>query len=111
MRCRAGLSHVIVKEVIVDYVLSLVRATRAETAGNWARYISFGASPRASLSLLHAARAHAFLRKRAFVTPDDVKALVVDVLRHRIGLTYEAEAEGINLNWLIRQIVSSVRTP
>jgi len=111
MRCRSGLSHVIVKDIIVDYVLSLVRATRSKGSGNWGRYISFGASPRASLALLHAARAHAFLRERAFVTPDDVKELVVDVLRHRIGLTYEAEAEGVNVNWLIRQIVSNVRTP
>ena len=111
MRCRLGLSHIIVKDIIVDYVLSLVRATRSKGSGNWGRYISFGASPRASLALLHAARAHAFLRERAFVTPDDVKGLVADVLRHRIGLTYEAEAEGVNLNWLIRQIVSNVRTP
>ena len=111
MACREGLSHVLVKDIIVDYVLSLVRGTRKEGGSNLARYISFGASPRASLSLLHAARAHAFIQGRSFVTPDDVKPLVADVLRHRIGLTYEAQAEGIHHDWLIRQLVQQTRTP
>ena len=111
MACRKGLSHIMVKEIIVDYVLSLVRGTRKEAGSNLARYISFGASPRASLSLLHAARAHAFIQGRTFVTPDDVKPLVADVLRHRIGLTYEAQAEGIHHDWLIRQLVQQTRTP
>lgn len=111
MACREGLSHVMVKDIIVDYVLSLVRGTRKEGGSNLARYISFGASPRASLSLLHAARAHAFIQGRSFVTPDDVKPLVADVLRHRIGLTYEAQAEGIHHDWLIRQLVQQTRTP
>ena len=109
--CRAGLSHIMVKEIIVDYVLSLVRGTRKEGGSNLARYIAFGASPRASLSLLHAARAHAFIQGRSFVTPDDIKPLVADVLRHRIGLTYEAQAEGIHHDWLIRQLVQQTRTP
>lgn len=109
--CREGLSHIMVKEIIVDYVLALVRGTRKEGGSNLARYISFGASPRASLSLLHAARAHAFIQGRSFVTPDDVKPLVADVLRHRIGLTYEAQAEGIHHDWLIRQLVQQTRTP
>ena len=111
LACRSGLSHVTVKDIIVDYVLSLVRGTRKEGGSNLARYISFGASPRASLSLLHAARAHAFVQGRTFVTPDDVKPLVADVLRHRIGLTYEAQAEGIHHDWLIRQLVQQTRTP
>ncbi len=111
MACREGLSHIMVKDIIVDYVLSLVRGTRKEGGSNLARYISFGASPRASLSLLHAARANAFLQGRSFVTPDDVKPLVADVLRHRIGLTYEAMAEGIHHDWLIRQLVQQTRTP
>ena len=111
MACREGLSHIMVKDIIVDYVLSLVRGTRKEGGSNLARYISFGASPRASLSLLHAARAHAFIQGRSFVTPDDVKPLVADVLRHRIGLTYEAQAEGIHHDWLIRQLVQQTRTP
>lgn len=111
MRCREGLSHVMVKEIIVDYVLSLVRGTRNDGGSHLSRYISFGASPRASLSLLHAARAHAFIQGRSFVTPDDVKPLVADVLRHRIGLTYEAQAEGIHHDWLIRQLLQQTRTP
>jgi MoxR-like ATPase len=111
MACRSGLEHILVKEIIVDYVLALVRNTRGEEGGTLSRYIAFGASPRASLSLLHASRAHAFMQGRTFVTPDDVKALVADVLRHRIILTYEAEAEGVNHDWLIRQLLQQTRTP
>ena len=111
MACRTGLEHVLVKDLILEYVLSLVRETRSQAGNPLSRYISFGASPRASLSLLHAARAHAFVQGRAFVTPDDVKALAADVLRHRIVLTYEAEAEGVHHDWLIRQLLQQVKTP
>ena len=113
--CRAdGLSRRIVACHGQRYhcrLCTLFGGTRKEGGSNLARYISFGASPRASLSLLHAARAHAFIQGRSFVTPDDVKPLVADVLRHRIGLTYEAQAEGIHHDWLIRQLVQQTRTP
>ena len=75
------------------------------------RFIQFGASPRATISLAAAARAHAFLEGRGFVTPDDVKAMGHDVLRHRVLLTYEAEAEGLSAEDVISRVFQKVRTP
>ena len=75
------------------------------------RYIEFGASPRATLSLAQAARAYAFLEGRGYVTPDDVKAMGPDVLRHRVLLTYEAEAEGLTAEAVIEKVFAKVKTP
>ncbi len=102
------------EQVVADYIVDVVQATRkpAEVGlGDMARYIEFGASPRATLSLAASARAHAFLEGRGFVTPDDVKALGPDVLRHRVLLTYEAEAEGVNPEAVIARIFQQVKTP
>jgi MoxR-like ATPase len=74
-------------------------------------YISYGGSPRASINLALAAKAHAFLQKRAFVIPEDVRAIAPDVLRHRIGLTYEAEADSITENDIIKEILTRVDIP
>ena len=108
----------VVKEVYVDdkvreYVLDLVRATRepAEYKLSIAPLISHGASPRATLFLTRAARAHAFLRGRGFVTPDDVKAIGAMVLRHRISVSYEAEAEELTSEDLVRSIFDHVEVP
>jgi MoxR-like ATPase len=108
----------VVKEVYVDdkvreYVLDLVRATRqpAEYKLSIAPLISHGASPRATLFLTRAARAHAFLRGRGFVTPDDVKAIGAMVLRHRITVSYEAEAEELTSEDLVRSIFDHVEVP
>ena len=109
--CQDGLEHVKVQDSILNYILRLVRATRDHEATGLGHYIEFGASPRASLALLHASRAHAFLCRRAYVTPDDVKMLAADVLRHRIVRSYEAQAEGIHMDWLLRQILQKIRTP
>jgi len=101
-------------EKIVDYIIEIVFATRTpEDAGltKIKPYISYGASPRATLALQHAAKAHAFLKKRHFVTPDDVKAVAHPILRHRITLTYEAEADGVRTDEVITQILSTVRSP
>ena len=100
------------ESVVSDYIVDVIHATRfpAEVGLDAARYIEFGASPRATLSLAAAARAHAFLEGRGFVTPDDVKALGPDVLRHRVLLTYEAEAEGITVEQVIEQVFQNVRT-
>jgi MoxR-like ATPase len=76
-----------------------------------ADFIEFGASPRASIYLNMAARAHAFLRRRGFVMPDDIKAIGADVLRHRILLTYEAEAEEISSEDIIRKIFERIDVP
>jgi MoxR-like ATPase len=108
----------VVKEVYVDdkvreYVLDLVRATRepAEYRLSIAPLIAHGASPRATLFLTRAARAHAFLRGRGFVTPDDVKAIGAMVLRHRISISYEAEAEELTSEDLVRSIFDHVEVP
>ena len=101
-------------ERIKEYVLDLVAATRRPAdAGlpDLAPLIEFGASPRAAIFLLRAAKAHAFLRGRAYVTPDDIKALGLDVLRHRVILTYRADAEGMGPDALLRRIFEAVPVP
>jgi MoxR-like ATPase len=73
--------------------------------------IEYGASPRASVFLAQAARAHAFVQGRAFVEPDDVKSIAMDVLRHRIVVTYEAEAEGLDAESIVQRILAGVEVP
>ena len=73
--------------------------------------ISFGSSPRGSISLATAAKCYAFIKRRGYVIPEDVRAIVVDVLRHRIGITYEAEAENITSVDIINQIVNEIEVP
>jgi MoxR-like ATPase len=99
---------------IKEYVLDLVGATRRPAdAGlaDLAPLIEFGASPRAAIFLLRAAKAHAFMRGRAYVTPDDIKALALDVLRHRVILTYRADAEGVGPDALLGRILEAVPVP
>ena len=101
-------------ELITDYIVKLVDATRNPEKYGLAKlkaYIMHGASPRATLALHHACRAYAFLRKRHFVTPDDVKAIVSSVLRHRIMMSFEADAEQISSDTVIQKIVDVVPTP
>ncbi|MEC7947868.1 MAG: AAA family ATPase [Myxococcota bacterium] len=100
--------------VVASYIVNIVHATRDPArAGlpDLGRLVEFGASPRATLSLAAAARAHAFLEGRGYVTPDDVKAMGLDVLRHRVLLTYEAEAEGLAVDEVILRIFERVPTP
>ena len=109
----------IVKQVYVDekikqYIVNIVFATRQpEEFGlqQLAPLISWGASPRASLHLLTAARAHAFLKHRGYVIPEDIKAIAMDVLRHRVILTYEAEAEELTPEDIVRQVFDEVEVP
>lgn len=99
---------------IKDYIVSLVRATRQPREvglGEVAHLIAFGASPRATLAFSHAARAMAFLQGRGFVIPEDVKAVAADVLRHRVLLTYEAEAENVTSEQLIDRLLERVEVP
>ncbi len=102
-----------IEDVVRSYIVDLVHATREpEKVGlPIGRYLDFGASPRASIALSAASRAHAFLDGRAFVTPDDVKAVGLPVLRHRVLLTYEAEAEDLVVEDLLRRIFEKVKTP
>jgi MoxR-like ATPase len=101
-------------ERIVDYIVDIVLATRApEDAGmkELAPLVEFGASPRATIALAQASRAHAFLRGRTYVTPDDVKAIAPDVLRHRVLTTYEAEAEEVTSDDIVARILRTIETP
>jgi MoxR-like ATPase len=113
-RARGILHQIYVDDKVKDYVLNIVFATREPAkAGlkDLQDYIEYGASPRATLSLTQAARAHAFLRHRGFVTPEDVKAIGYDVLRHRITLTYEAEAEDLTPERIIQRVFDRVEVP
>ena len=101
-------------EKIEQYILRIVFATRDPAAHGLpqlAPLISYGGSPRASINLALAAKAYAFLQKRAFVIPEDVRAVVLDVLRHRIGLTYEAEAENMTSETIIAQLMQAIAIP
>ena len=114
LQARKSIGHVYMDEKIKDYIISIVTATRdPEAAGlkDMAAMIAHGASPRASISLNLAARAHAFVKHRGYVTPEDVKAIGHDVLRHRIMRTYEAEAEEITSDDLVRRLFEAVEVP
>ena len=106
--------EVYMDEKIENYILNLIFATRYPENYNLESIkplISFGASPRGSINLATAAKCHAFLKHRGYVIPEDVRAVIYDVLRHRIGLTYEAEAENISSEDLITQIINEVEVP
>jgi MoxR-like ATPase len=106
--------QVYMDEKIEQYIVDLVFATRYPDnygLGKIKSMISYGGSPRASINLALAAKAHAFMEKRGFVIPDDIKAICKDVMRHRIGLTYEAEAENVTTEQIIDNIVASVNVP
>ena len=101
-------------EKIKDYILGIVFATRfPEKAGLPAlkQQITVGASPRATIALAKASRAHAFIQHRGFVTPEDVKAVAYDILRHRVLVSYEAEAEGLDSENILKQILERVEVP
>ncbi|WP_294206031.1 MoxR family ATPase [uncultured Chryseobacterium sp.] len=108
------INQIYLDEKIEKYILDMVFATRyPENYGlsELKNYIGFGASPRASINLAIASRAYAFLRGRAFVIPEDVKELAKDILRHRIGLTFEAEAEEISTEEIINRILAKIQAP
>jgi MoxR-like ATPase len=113
-RARRVMHQIYMDEKVKDYVLNIVFATR-EPAKHGLKdledYVEYGASPRATIFLTQAARAHAFLRHRGFVTPEDVKAIGFDVLRHRVSLTYEAEAEELTPEKIIQRVFDKVEVP
>ena len=113
LKARKVVEEVYIDERIKEYILSIVFATRepAEFGLNIADLIEYGASPRASLYLVQAARAHAFIRGRGYVTPEDVKSVGPDVLRHRVILSYEAEAEDVKPEEIIQRIFDTVEVP
>ncbi len=114
LEARGRIADLYMDDRIVDYIVDIVHATREpEAAGlkDLAPLIEFGASPRATIALAQASRAHAFLRARAFVTPDDVKAIAPDVLRHRILTTFEAEAEEVTSDMIVERVLAKVESP
>ena len=113
-QARGVINQIYIDEKIRDYIVDLVHATREPKAHGLAEladFIEYGASPRASIYLNMAARAHAFLRRRGYVTPEDIKAIGVDVLRHRVILTYEAEAEEMTSEAVVRKLFEHVEVP
>jgi MoxR-like ATPase len=114
LAARKRISELFLDARIVDYIVDLVHATRAPAdfkLADLVPLIEFGASPRATIALAQSSRAHAFLRGREFVSPDDVKAMAPDVLRHRVLLTYEAEAESVTSDQVVQRVLDAVPSP
>jgi MoxR-like ATPase len=114
LSAQAAVREVYMDEKIEKYILDLIFATRFPEKYNLeslSPLISFGASPRGSINLAMAAKCYAFIKKRGYVIPEDVRAVVHDVLRHRIGITYEAEAENITSEDIINTIVNEIEVP
>jgi len=114
VRARALCTRIYVDEKLKDYILNIVFATRQPKEHNLADLaplLRYGASPRASIYLLTAARAMAFLRRRGFVIPEDIKELAPDVLRHRLILSYEAEAEELTTDDVVKRVLEGVEVP
>ena len=114
VRAREVVKDVYMDEKIEKYIVDIVYATRTPEdygLGKLKDLISYGASPRASISLAMASKAYAFIKRRGYVIPEDVRAVCYEVLRHRIGLTYEAEAENITTESIITDIINTVEVP
>ena len=114
VRAREVVKDVYMDEKIEKYIVDIVYATRTPEEyglGKLKDLIQYGASPRASISLAMAAKAYAFIKRRGYVIPEDVRAVCYEVLRHRIGLTYEAEAENITTESIITDIINTVEVP
>ncbi|MEQ5790101.1 MoxR family ATPase [Muricauda sp. NFXS6] len=114
LRAQETVGEVYMDEKIEKYILDLIFATRYPEKYNLESLkplISFGASPRGSINLAKASKCYAFIKRRGYVVPEDVRAVVHDVLRHRIGITYEAEAENITSEEIINKIVNEVEVP
>ena len=111
---RKVVQQIYIDEKIQKYIVDIVFATRFPAdygLNDLKSMISFGASPRASINMALASRAYAFLRGRGYVIPEDVRAVCPEVLRHRIGLTYEAEAENVTTEEIIEQVINAVIVP
>ncbi|MGD2121225.1 MAG: AAA family ATPase [Gemmatimonadota bacterium] len=114
LKARKAVEMIYVDHQVEQYIVDLVLATRDPGAyglDDLTDLISYGASPRASIYLAKTARSHAFLQRRGFVTPDDVRAMAMEVLRHRVLLTYEAEAEEISSEEVVTRILNNVEVP
>jgi MoxR-like ATPase len=114
LRARKMVREVYMDEKIEQYIVDIVFASRDPGQYGMADMeplIAFGGSPRASINMALAAKAYAFIKRRGYVIPEDVRAICPDVLRHRIGLTYEAEAENVSVQDIINQFLNTVEVP
>ncbi|MDR0185043.1 AAA family ATPase [Prevotella brunnea] len=114
LNARAIVKEVYIDEKIEQYIADIVFATRFPeryALGELKQMITFGGSPRASINLAKASRAYAFIKRRGYVVPEDIRAVAYDVLRHRIGLSYEAEASNITSEEIVRQVINKVEVP
>ncbi|MBR1992620.1 MAG: MoxR family ATPase [Bacteroidales bacterium] len=114
LKARSVVKEVYLDEKIEQYITSIVFATRYPEEyglGKFKSMINYGASPRATINLALAAQAYAFIKRRGYVIPEDIRAISYDVLRHRIGLTYEAEAENITSTDIINEVLNTVEVP
>ncbi len=114
LEARSVVREVYIDEKIEQYIADIVFATRYPERydlANLRQMITFGGSPRASINLAKAARAYAFIKRRGYVVPEDVRAVAHDVLRHRIGLSYEAEASNVNTEGIVSDIINKVQVP
>jgi MoxR-like ATPase len=114
LKARASLQEIYMDEKIERYILDIVFATRNPKDAqlpNLANLINYGASPRATISLALSSKAYAFIKRRGYVIPEDVRAVAMDVMRHRIGVTYEAEAEEVTSETIVQEILNKVEVP
>ena len=114
LKARKVVKEVYMDEKIEQYILDIVFATRYPVdygLGKLTQLISFGASPRGTISLAMAAKAYAFIKRRGYVIPEDIRAVCMDILRHRIGITYETKAENVTSEDIINEILNSVEVP
>ena len=114
MSARSVLNALYIDERVEKYIVDLVVASREPEKVGLASLkplIEYGASPRATINLNLAARAHAFLQHRAYITPEDIRSIAMDVLRHRVAVTYEAEAEEITSEDIVQRILDTVEVP
>jgi MoxR-like ATPase len=114
LRARKAVREIYLDQKVEEYILNLVFATRFPEKYQLPKLkglLQYGSSPRGSIYLALAAKAHAFMEHRGFVTPEDVRSICGDVLRHRIGLTYEAEAENITSDSVISEVLQTIPVP
>jgi MoxR-like ATPase len=110
LQARNAVDSVYMDEKIENYILDIIFATR-QPSEKLKPLISFGGSPRATISLAKAAKAYAFINRRGYVVPEDIRAVSLDVLRHRVGITYEAEAENVTSEDIVRDIINKIDVP
>ncbi len=114
LRARSVVNEIYMDEKIEKYILDIVFATRSpkeHNLANLAQLISYGASPRATINLALGAKAHAFMKRRGYVIPEDVRAISLDVLRHRVAVTYEAEAEEVSSEQVVQEVLNKIEVP